>query len=546
MQQFEPNGGIARGGALSEKEIRKACVFVLLAENAGSFVSYDEIAKTLFVSRSTVVKDVRELKSELSSDKGWTISIVGTPRKGLSLNGSEFEIRRYILSAGYDCWAERHPKNSRAGEDAYTVYLLGELAREFSLDERKKKLLHNAIVLSCTRILSGKTLQELPPLYSNYFEDCRFVQELKLHLEKVAGLTLGKTELDFICFPLNLGTRRCGGNASSRVNEMLDAMVDDVSDAYQFYFDRKFLSAEMGDHLAFMVNRAVFGIKPTFTMDETLERSYPFAFQAARDVIGRLSSEVKFAIAHEEVACLALYLQMAIERHYGSQRKFALVGMEGEAARSLVRNRVRMTFSQECLFVTASEKDAAELAPDSFSAIIAPGPLSVETRVPVIFASELFDERLVTSSVGNGERLALIQNERVRYMACVAEKDVLPNFEDVLDALLVRAEIVGEADESFSGRVKAVDPNRYSYGHSYLPHALIFGGNEYLLDVVVYLCGDEYLAVALLGIPERVDDESEAIVVRLYDFVFDLFYKLSLGARNPSEIKGMLLNGGVR
>jgi lichenan operon transcriptional antiterminator len=63
------------------------------------YVMIDDLSELLGVSRSTVNKDLRNLKQLLQE---FNISLIGTPNKGLLLQGQEADLRMLYLHHAYD------------------------------------------------------------------------------------------------------------------------------------------------------------------------------------------------------------------------------------------------------------------------------------------------------------------------------------------------------------------------------------------------------------------------------------------------------------
>lgn len=69
------------------------------------FVRIDDLSEMLYVSRSTITNDIRNVEDSL---KSYHITLIRRPNYGLHIQGSEFDIRNCMISQFKDNkWAQR-------------------------------------------------------------------------------------------------------------------------------------------------------------------------------------------------------------------------------------------------------------------------------------------------------------------------------------------------------------------------------------------------------------------------------------------------------
>ena len=78
---------------------------VRLFIKTAQFVRIDDLSEMLYVSRSTITNDIRNVEDSL---KSYHITLIRRPNYGLHIQGSEFDIRNCMISQFKDNkWAQR-------------------------------------------------------------------------------------------------------------------------------------------------------------------------------------------------------------------------------------------------------------------------------------------------------------------------------------------------------------------------------------------------------------------------------------------------------
>lgn len=105
-QQFSEimNGSLKQQTDFNSSTKRIAVLIDCFMKQEG-YIVIDDLSEVLGVSRSTVNKDLRNLKQLMTR---YQISLIGTPNKGLKIAGTESQLRLLYLHHAYD-YLEQSP-----------------------------------------------------------------------------------------------------------------------------------------------------------------------------------------------------------------------------------------------------------------------------------------------------------------------------------------------------------------------------------------------------------------------------------------------------
>lgn len=93
------------GGVFNAPRVRKDSLFGRLIR-ADTPLLTDDLAYELSIGRSTLVSDLKRLRTELTP---YRLSILGKTRKGLVPEGRESDIRQYLLERAYNALYQDYP-----------------------------------------------------------------------------------------------------------------------------------------------------------------------------------------------------------------------------------------------------------------------------------------------------------------------------------------------------------------------------------------------------------------------------------------------------
>lgn len=522
-----PNKNRYHAGGENYKRERENKILLKLIRTGDynkGYVTLENIASELYISRTTLAQDIKRINRRIEK---YSLQISGITNKGVSLNRNEMGIRLLILYELSEPYSESLHDLQITANNKLKQCIQG-LIESYSLGINEADLLARNMILTMCRLRLGKKLEKPINYYKNYFSHKEEISDLRKVVEAILELPLGTFDLDYICFPINLGTKKEIYEDHNDVNRLLDEMIELIYTEYQFYIDRSYINVEVRRHLLFLINRSIFCFQTNLFLDSKIEQNYPFAFQISRSAISVIENKLNLSINGEEISLLALYYQLAIQENYKVNRKFGIIKNIGKSLLTLVENRIKLIYFQNCEFIEIDEYDVDNLDPLSINAIFTVNPIHISKPIPVIQINDIFSNQYITEAISQGEVYSIILNERIHCLVDVGNAPI-PAYEARIRQQLEKLHKDALIDCDFADQVLLQDIEKISYDNAYVPHALLSDSDRYLLNITIDFDDTkhfEYQVIFLIGIPEKQVTGEEILLIYIYDFVFNLISKL--------------------
>ena len=252
IDQFEwiMSGSLKKESDFNSASKRIAYIIKRLVEEE-DFVSMYELSEELEVSRGTVSKDFREMKKLIEE---FDVQVIGTPNRGLRIQGSEFEKRLLHIYFVQDYFEENFLKNE-------TYEVIETFGKSIGLTKYQSVLLPKVTSVVLQRVLEGQQLTQLPTNYLQPDGSNDYFEQFFYHLETTYHVSLSQVEQSYLSFPININVS--GINSEESRNKALlrkyfNQMMKKVRGTLVIEFDEEMLFQEMKNHLFYLINRMVF------------------------------------------------------------------------------------------------------------------------------------------------------------------------------------------------------------------------------------------------------------------------------------------------
>lgn len=240
----------------------------------------EDLAKEMSIGRTTAIVDLARLREEAAI---YGITVIGRPHAGLELHADEFALRLFILDRHYETVYSGYPL------DDDLTHPLDVAVQEFQLGVQAAEEIRRWYTVLLDRVLTGHALDYLP-------NDYQRVTELPAHAfgEQVADAVAGTIQVDlhpaeavFLALPVagmhtpRDETRLTRFPASAEISDLVQLILDAISDEMDIRIPPTALLKEFVHHLTFMVNRLRFRVRATDRATAELREAYPVAFRMA-------------------------------------------------------------------------------------------------------------------------------------------------------------------------------------------------------------------------------------------------------------------------
>lgn len=343
-----------------EKSERQLIVSLLLALSTG-YVTISSLAKKVYVSRSTLLNDLKSIKVFLLKND---LHVSSYPNKGLLVEGSEYKRRILAAKIVSGCLNEKTSLVFRkANFNPYEVFFLNNDHKKelkeiiekliievtnlynIQLTDISFKLLSYYLLISVIRIKSGYRIKE-KSVYVNRWK--QIVKELSQRISQYCDVGLNRKEEDAVSYLFgNLKyLKKRNENAKivtlqiitrKFIEQLSNELGIDLNDDYKFF-------ENLVNHLeSFTLRKSI-----EEPLDIVFNESCPdFVYRAVEKKVYIIQEALNKEITETELKYIALHVCAAIERkkYRTTQINVLLVCGSGVSTSQLLKVRLRNYFN---------------------------------------------------------------------------------------------------------------------------------------------------------------------------------------------------------
>ncbi|MGI6108683.1 MAG: BglG family transcription antiterminator [Eubacteriaceae bacterium] len=496
----------------------------------------DDIAFDMDVSRSTLVGDLKRLKSIFGE---YDIKIVGKPNTGLTLKGEEFEIRRFILENNYELIYSRDILD----KDIWNLF--EDLVDRYGLESSTADSLGRYLTVSLDRYLNGYPVHFPHPRYFDLKHNglYRLADELADQISESLGTVLPPEERIFLTIPLS-GMRTpvdwSGIENFIEIDEEIIELVQEIIDTIKDEMDLSFQFTELLDefiyHLYFLRNRLQYGLHLENPVKEEMKDKFGLAWKMASRAAEIIKTRTGFTVSTDETGYLASYFEVFIQeqrRLHRKKFKVLVIHHSGGAAQRLIAYQLKKLFDEDTIVDIRPDRQDSLDDIENYDLLITTDHNCTESRIPMIELDEVFDEKLLRQRIervryvnqldipirhgSHSVLLSLIDDSRVFVF------DSKTPYQSILETMSRRLVDQGLVDKDFSQRLlerEASAPTRFSESVAF-PHTWHLQGKSpcAAIGLLPEGCNDEgcreLRLVILSGLPREAEEDTT--LVKLYD-----------------------------
>lgn len=398
--------------SLGQKERRRQLLGELLfvREPVKSYV----FRSRFHVSAATLAKDLEALDQWLSS---YRVRVVSKPGSGISLEGSEGDIRQAIANAALEFMTEGEIlKILRGSEENVGVskpellknrlfsfidpQIVGFVEQVLSQTEKELNIKYTdsgymALIvhlsLAIRRLRSGEKIEMDAEDFRNLeaLPEYPVAEQIAGQIEKQLGLTIPKEEIGFITMHLSSAriwpqSRRPRSQVQSvNTHQVVMAIVEQVERELNLPFHTcTRMIEELTSHMDSMISRLTLNIHLDNAQEASIRSNYPDIYRAVEKACGLFREMLCIDdISPSEVAFVAMHFAAAAETLREEQKKVAVAvvcpsGMG--ASRMLAANLMRSAGGIEIRrIMSAFSLSAEKLTDEGIDLVISTVPLDI-------------------------------------------------------------------------------------------------------------------------------------------------------------------------
>lgn len=325
---------------------------------AGDYLSYEELADTIFVGENTLQNYLRQIKDLLAD---YELALMTKPGVGVKVLGLESAKRRCymdnVVVRNMHGYVKGFTDEERMLFSGLDLDRLDEIVRSHLMHSEliandydfKNLLVHVALMV--TRIRLGCTVESDDSL-SITPRIGFFIDSTCADLEKEFGIAINQAERTYFYLHLLSNTALKGAD----INEHLfKADVDELLDVvYENYgFDLRFdtiLKKNLLEHLSATFHGKELRVSKKNPLLNTIRTNFPLPFEIALVSTVKVFNTEPYTLSEDEVGYVALHLGAAIERIVPGDHerlKVLLVCCGGKSIEQMLRSRIETLFSDK-------------------------------------------------------------------------------------------------------------------------------------------------------------------------------------------------------
>ncbi|MFB5760872.1 BglG family transcription antiterminator [Paenibacillus medicaginis] len=383
---------------------------------AGGYLKLEDLADELYVSRSTVQNDFREVKKTLQL---YEVSIDARPNYGVRLEGSEVRLRfcmsEFVVNRSGGGTASRESGfASIVTPQEMTVIqsIILEQTQKFNvvLSDIAFSNLVTHIAIACRRIREGNQLCSLSDELEHFrkMEEYEASRRIVSLIEKELKLLFPEAEIAYIAMHLG-GTRwfneiSAGGKEETDVEKLIDREIYELGKEIIEEIERELNLGIKEDQELFMgiclhlkpaLNRIRYSMSIRNPLLDQVKTRYPLAFQAGVIAAKLIESKMNTSIPEAEMGYLAIHIGAAMERSPGMQRpkRCLVVCTSGVGSARLLYYKLKSKFGSQLEIAGTTEYyKLKQLSLENIDFLVSTIPIKDPLPVPVVVVETLLGD----------------------------------------------------------------------------------------------------------------------------------------------------------
>ena len=297
------------------------------------FVRIDDLSEMLYVSRSTITNDIRNVEDSL---KSYHITLIRRPNYGLHIQGSEFDIRNCMISQFKDNkWAQRFSDKEENELKEISKILLNNIQNQkVVLSKSMIQEMTSCIYIAKVRYEENyKITVSKNEVVHRIYKPCidvatNIVEELneKFHIHLldseiyyIAINIAARSDYNVLEGELESGVIN---QARKQATQMLDCVYD------MMHLDMRQNLSLLYDLISFLIPmdiRMRYGIIAKNPFAEVTKKKYFFAYNVASQAVIPLKKTYFHEVPENEIAYLTSIFALFIEQEKDKKKKYNIL-----------------------------------------------------------------------------------------------------------------------------------------------------------------------------------------------------------------------------
>lgn len=368
---------------------------IKLLLSADNYIKIEDLEEQLFVSRSTLTNDLKEVRERLEY---YHLDIENKPNYGMKIIGEEFNKRSciskyYFYTDSYDDVILN--KEKKEHKEIIKKLLYDTIVEnDFKLTDIgfQNLVIHIMIVLMrIDKLIEDDTIE---PIYKNLEEEKEFeiAYSLVNKLENEFEVKFPRKEVYYITIHL-LGKKAIQNNEDEividqEIQDLLNCIFKHIKQNFQLDFSQDFeLFTLLALHFQPMMNRLKYGLYIENPLIDQIKNENKLAFEISLYVASIIKEITTYDVNINEVGYLALHFALAIERFHEKikSKNIIVVCASGAGSSQILLYKLKQKFKNYINAIKVVKLyELLEIDQSNFDYIISTVPITFKTKIPII------------------------------------------------------------------------------------------------------------------------------------------------------------------
>lgn len=495
----------------------------------------EELADEMNVGRTTVISDLKKIRDILEN---YNLNIIGKTNTGLSLEGSELEIRFFILENLYEMIYEDHEL------DVDIIELVKNIIDEYHFDTTTFHSFLQSLTVTLDRLLNEHIITDIGSNYIELLKSWEFnlVNAISDKIEERLHITIPINERLFLVLPIigmNTPTNTEGICQHIQITEEVINLVSEILECIK---EQMGLNITLVDdirkdfmyHMAFLMNRLKYCVNIHNPIVDEIKEKYRLAYKMAELAGDVIRKRFNVEVTQDEIGFIAAYFGVFIseqQREKSKIYKVAVICGTGRVTARLVASQLKSIFDANTAIDIYSDSTVVDEILDNYNLVLSTVQISFNTNTPVIHLGKIFDEDVlkkriqsvkyidkldIPSMQGMDSILLSILDEDTFYIL-----DSKLSYKENIDYMVDNLYLKGYVDDGFKERIrKREEKSTMKFNESIaFPHTINYQSDQLVVSLGIFpekiSKNNQTKLVFLLGLPEETNDDT--VLVKIYD-----------------------------
>lgn len=366
------------------------------------YIKIDDICEKIFVSRSTLSCDLKEVREKL---KYFHLELETKPAYGLKLIGSEFHKRSciaqyfYHTDGGDEIFLAQTKETKQ--QDIISSILYEVMVKEhFKLTDIGFRNLVIHIMIALLR-LKEQEYQIISDYDISVKDTAEYSIAIKLcdKLQKEFNVNFPELEIYYIALHLS-GKKAVQYNMNSlfidqKHEELLDMIINEINNRYKMDFSTDIdLQTSLSLHLQPMMNRLRYGMVIQNPLLDKIKEENTLAFEISILTANVIKNKYHYDISENEIGYIALHFALAIERYEneGPKKNIIIICASGMGSSQILLYKIKQKFKDNIDKILVTELyELKNIEQREYDLILSTVPIPFETDIPYYHVQYFLD-----------------------------------------------------------------------------------------------------------------------------------------------------------